>query len=146
MIPFGLVLSILATAVQATPADTLGYSPATGAYSFTVQVPAGATLIHREILDFDLYQVMVDGRPILGLYEGGAANVTTWVTDRHAPARQDRVSNGQASEYFWNLQCDGWSNEVHAWLPAGVSADDAEKGRQVAESVTLKPCVHPKEN
>ncbi|CAN5390246.1 hypothetical protein BH10PSE2_BH10PSE2_29530 [soil metagenome] len=144
MIAASLAVVMLAASGQSVPAEAIGYSPATGAYSFTIAVPEDATLIHREILDFDLYQIIVDGRPVLGLYEGFTANVSSWVQDRHAEARQDRVFNGQPTEYFWNLQCDGWSNEVHAWLLPGETEADATRGRQVAETLALKPCVHPK--
>jgi hypothetical protein len=139
MIVAGLALMLMSTPPQT--ADD-GFRPAEKAYSFTVELPAGAVLTRREILDFDLYRVEADGRPILNFYEGFAANVTDWVQDRKAPDRQQRLLEGQPVEYFWNRQCDGWANEVHAWILADTPPEAAVEARRIADTLVMRPCVN----
>jgi hypothetical protein len=143
MILAGLILALGATSSAQMPAsDADGYRPKPDAYNFTLALPPEATLMHREILDFDLYRVEIGGRTVLNLYEGWTADVSGWVTDRHAPQRQQRLLNGAPVEYFWNKTCDGWSNEVHAWITAEVAPQDAVEARRIADTVSMKPCTN----
>ncbi|WGM46760.1 hypothetical protein KOAAANKH_01633 [Brevundimonas sp. NIBR10] len=145
MIAVGLAIALLSTPPQAATADADGYRPSTAAYNFALELPADATLTRREILDFDLYRVSVDGVVGLNLYEGWSANVGDWVTDRHAAGRQERKVGDLTVEYFWNQQCDGWSNEVHAWITADTPPEIASRAREIADTVVMKPCFNTPE-
>ena len=143
----GLALAILSAplSLQAADADPVPaqveaprFEPVTEGEAFRLDLPEGATIGRRSVIDFDLYQVLVDGRPVLGLYEGFAADAD-WVEDPRQPGRQTKTAEGQPVEYFWSRPC-GRLSQVHAWLYPDASSDAVSMGRAIADSIVIKPC------
>ncbi|MNE15381.1 hypothetical protein D3C80_1082880 [compost metagenome] len=148
MVIAGFALALLSApiSVQAVDADPVPaqaeaprFEAVTEGEAFRLALPQGASMGRRALIDFDLYQVSIDGRPVLGLYEGFAADVADWVDDPRQPGRQTKTVGGQPVEYFWNRSC-GRASQVHAWLYQGASSDAASIGRAMADSIVLKPC------
>jgi len=146
MIVAGLALAILLAPMPVQAADTTpsrveepSFDPVTEGHAFRLKLPEGGTLGRRAVIDFDLYQVVVDGRPVLDLYEGFAADVSEWVEDSRAPGRQVKLVDGQPVEYFWNRGCNR-AGQVHAWLDPDAAPEVVSRGREIADSIVMKPC------
>lgn len=143
----GLALAILSAPLTAQAADVgtppaqaeaPRFEPATEGEAFRLDLPEGAVLGRRSVIDFDLYQVLVDGRAVLGLYEGFAADAD-WVEDPRQSERQTKTVEGQPVEYFWSRPC-GRVSQVHAWLYPDASSDAVSMARAIADSIVIKPC------
>lgn len=112
--------------------------PVADGEAFHIELPDAAILTRRVVIDFALYQVSVDGRPIAGFYEGFAANVSDWVSNRRSGRMQERAGDNGGAEFFWNRRC--MPTEVHGWIFPDLSAEDASRARAVVESLHMRPC------
>jgi hypothetical protein len=106
--------------------------------AFHIALPDGAVLTRRVVIDFAVYDVSVDGRPVAGFYEGFAADVDDWVSDRRSGQRQEHAGDNGGAEFFWSRSC--MPTEVHGWIFPNLSAEDASRARTVVESLQMRPC------
>jgi hypothetical protein len=131
-----VVASVLAAANPASAQDTP--QVVTDGVAFHVDLPGGVVLTRRPVIDFDIYQVTVEGRPIAGFYEGFAADVS-WAPNRRSTQRQQRNRPDGGGDFFWSREC--MPTEVHGWIFPSLSHTDALLARAVVESLRMRPCV-----
>ncbi len=128
--------SILALASPAACQDDL--DAASNGAAFRVDLPEGAVLTRRAVIDFEIYQVALDGKPIAGFYEGFAANVSDWVSNRRLAHRQQRELPDGGADFFWSRGC--MPTEVHGWIFPSLSDVEAERARAIMDSLRMRPC------
>lgn len=112
--------------------------PVLDGVAFHVDLPQGVVLTRRAVIDFDIYQVVENGRPLAGFYEGFAADVGAWVSDRRKEGRQEHQAENGAMEFFWNRNC--MPTEVHGWIYPNLPSADAAKARSIVQSLEMQAC------
>jgi len=106
--------------------------------AFHVDLPTGATFSRRAVVDFEIYQVEIGGKSIAGFYEGFAADVRSWVSNRRLSGPQTRERPDGGADYFWSRTC--MPTEVHGWVMAGLTEAEDQQARAVMASVRLRAC------
>lgn len=113
--------------------------PVTDGSAFHVDLPTGASLSRRAVVDFEIYQVTLDGKPVAGFYEGFAADVGSWVSNRSLPGPQTRARPDGGADYFWSRTC--MPTEVHGWILPGLTDTERRQAGAVMGAVRMRPCA-----
>ncbi len=102
---------------------------------FVVKLPQNATLTHTPTqIDFEVYQVKVEDRNLVGIYVG---NHPSFATDGN-PNPASRKLDGKV-EYAWQTRCR-WPNRLHVFVYGAVVSEDIDLANAIAASVRPGKC------